>query len=486
MGKVKWLVGQLNLLEMLENFTASIKETVEDTVDYLSRGRILMSLAKEKAEKIEDTSYEGFFKKILEMDVRGAKSLSWEILIKVRTEARKLISAIVADNDEACEMVKVVTGGRVVIGHSPEMDCAIPYIYIAGMESGEKMMKALILDEGEVVFKGYGLKFTQFDAKRKTYLYSPPVCRSFVLNDLAFLVAAGIIYEMLMQQGVELEPFHKSITEELNFRRTGLVFTLTPLRSWIHSNVLSKFVSLYKEEHEKIVQVRTFRESSSEYARSYQTKANIPQKVLKAMEKSDLNSYFGFVEFDEDTDLKKVGEFEKQFKAFHDICFEGIDSSKNSIRFRKLGSHKASGLYYPGVKCLCVDFRILTSTVHEYGHLIDYELGCLSLKPEFRTIKRLYCEHMSRAMWNKSDPMYKQLKGSSKYSEGYYRVPTEIFARSFELYCAYVLGVQNDLLPDDFSAQRAVYPYENEKYMGAITEYFNGIFGVKTVELRAM
>ena len=64
----------------------------------------------------------------------------------------------------------------------------------------------------------------------------------------------------------------------------------------------------------------------------------------------------------------------------------------NSIRFRKLGNHKAIGLYYPLIQCLCVDLRNTTSFIHELGHLIDHCMddgGQLSEQPAFFNVLML-------------------------------------------------------------------------------------------------
>ena len=44
----------------------------------------------------------------------------------------------------------------------------------------------------------------------------------------------------------------------------------------------------------------------SDYARSYETKKNIPQKVLDKMRTTKFKKHFGYVEFDELVDLEKV------------------------------------------------------------------------------------------------------------------------------------------------------------------------------------
>jgi len=235
--------------------------------------------------------------------------------------------------------------------------------------------------------------------------------------------------------------------------------------AWYWDNWLFKlFYVIYVHRHEALAQWREYKESESEYAKSYMNKAGLPQKTVQAMQTSLLNDFFGFVEYDEDVDLVKAAEVEKMFLAVKETYLKGFDASRNAIRFRKLGNHNATGLYYPGVKCLCVDYRHPSSFMHEFGHLIDYECGSLSLEGEFYQIKRLYKDWLAKY----EDSFNKK----SKYNIQYYLKPTEIFARSFEIFCHEVLKIENDLLPDKFA--EAVYP-NDEQYIREVTAYFNSL-----------
>ncbi len=211
----------------------------------------------------------------------------------------------------------------------------------------------------------------------------------------------------------------------------------------------------------------------STHAKSYQLKKSIPQKVLSAMESSLFNKYFGFVEFDELTDLAAAEEIAKEFEALKEKYLGCIDSKENAIRFRKLGNHNAVGLYYPSVKCLCVDIHCPSSLTHEYGHLIDYTMDNLSTKMDFYPIKKWYTEHLYNRMFCDSG-FREKMKSRSKYSLSYYSMPTEIFARSFELYVAKILGVKNSIVPVEFSED--VYPTD-AAFLELIASYFNNLLG---------
>lgn len=211
----------------------------------------------------------------------------------------------------------------------------------------------------------------------------------------------------------------------------------------------------------------------STHAKSYQLKKSIPQKVLSAMENSLFNKYFGFVEFDELTDLGAAEEIAKEFEALKENYLSCIDSGENAIRFRKLGNHNAVGLYYPSVKCLCVDIHCPSSLVHEYGRLIDYTMDNLSTKMDFYPIKKWYMDYLHDRMFRDSD-FRETMKSRNKYNLSYYSMPTEIFARTFELYVSKVLGVTNSIVPVNFSDD--VYPTD-EKFLELIASYFNNLLG---------
>ena len=111
------------------------------------------------------------------------------------------------------------------------------------------------------------------------------------------------------------------------------------------------------------------------------------------------------------------------------------------------------------------------SLIHEYGHLIDYEYGRLSHEFAFYHIRKLYEQHLSRLSVEDS-VVSEKLNGKTKYNLSYYQEPTEIFARSFELYVSKCLGVKNSLLPLDFGWE---YPCD-EKFIEAVKFYFDNIF----------
>jgi len=170
----------------------------------------------------------------------------------------------------------------------------------------------------------------------------------------------------------------------------------------------------------------------TEHAKSFQTKKNIPEKVLTAMKESGFNKYFGYVEFDELCDTKLCQDICKEFEYLYKTMFPRLRLDNHSLRFRRLGNRKAEGIYFFFKKCMCVDINYPSAFIHELGHLIDYEYKMLSLNAEFFellqiTTEAFECQYVNgtigyQRLWNKK--------------KSYYLKPTEVFARSFEVYMA--------------------------------------------------
>jgi hypothetical protein len=215
----------------------------------------------------------------------------------------------------------------------------------------------------------------------------------------------------------------------------------------------------------------------TEYAKVYQTKKAIPDKVIAAMTKSGFNDFFGYVEFDEECDLKSLAEIEKEFRALQNRIFHQNERKEEvSLRFRKLGRHRASGLYFPTLKCLCVDVRCPSSMAHEYGHMLDYENGSVSKGVRFSTVRMIYKELLETFISNlsKDDPLRMRLEGYTKYNKAYYLEPTEIFARSLEMYLVRCMKIDNSLVKPEGGF---AYP-EDEKLLDAISRYYDEFFCV--------
>lgn len=187
------------------------------------------------------------------------------------------------------------------------------------------------------------------------------------------------------------------------------------------------------------------REQSRTIATPFITKKNIPKSVLSAMEQTGFLCYFKYVEFDEDTDLGSVSAIEKEFAAINKAYFSG-SIFPVTIRFRKLGKHKASGLYYPFLNTLCVDIRSPSSFMHEYFHMIDNQLGDLSLDIGFQDVAEQYKESFLKELEKEDSSVKAKMEGHSKYNISYYFRRAEIFARCGEIYLLRILKAESSLL----------------------------------------
>lgn len=200
------------------------------------------------------------------------------------------------------------------------------------------------------------------------------------------------------------------------------------LISFVEEYIQSTYDIFLQREYEKDIDKQT-------RASAWQTKKNINKDTHKIMESTSLNKYFQFVEIDNDVDLTLFSQFEKEMERMHDILPKTGDKLPE-LRLRKLGNHKALGLYVPNKNTIAIDFRDtndeiggvgIQSFVHEYGHALDYGTDngrLLSMRDDFKPIVTRYRENLS-------------LNGKGSYvaeKAGYYTAPTEVFARAFELY----------------------------------------------------
>ena len=216
---------------------------------------------------------------------------------------------------------------------------------------------------------------------------------------------------------------------------------------------------------------------SGDYARSFQTKKNIPGKCVSAMARSGFNRYFGYVEFDEECDLSLMEELFREYDAFtKELLINSFPEV--SLRFRKLGNHKATGLYYYTLKCLCVDVRYPGAFVHEVGHAIDYHLDHISDKFAFSKVAERYESLLKEYVAKGKKEEVAVLKGKTKYNLQYYLMPTDIFARCFEMYVVRIRKIDNSLCKPESGF---AYP-EDEKLMYLITSFFDEILGASLNE----
>lgn len=222
----------------------------------------------------------------------------------------------------------------------------------------------------------------------------------------------------------------------------------TKIKSYAFSRLaLVNFICyLYEVDVSKALQDKYNKNSRGSVARAFETKLNINKETKEIMESSLLNKTFRYLEIDNDVDLDLFRSFERAVEDAKGKFYKVIDDKLPELRLRKLGKHHANGVYFPHVKCICVDVRHTSSFFHEVGHYLDYNTlpeGLISMSDEFFPVVIDYREKLKTYGKNMT---LKKLE--------YYSTPTEIFARAFELYLNEKRGVNDNILgKDEFSAE---------------------------------
>ena len=247
-------------------------------------------------------------------------------------------------------------------------------------------------------------------------------------------------------------------------------------------------------EHNFVLNQKYSRQSSATIA-TIQTDKKYQDSELN---KSTIFNQLGFRKVEVDTQMYEGREFDynlfrKVEEDFEEICNKlPHASAQPELKLRKLGKHKATGLYAPFLNILAVDVRNTESFIHEYGHYLDYKHGGkenYSLRDDFEHIITSYSNNFKIISKKKEDDLLTRLMKASKESIpsvvsleekrlsselellkqtekmfDYFTTPTEIFARGFELWVFETITSNSSLLKN------------REEYSNRI-EYasFNGI-----------
>ncbi|GAA0847980.1 LPD1 domain-containing protein [Paenibacillus glucanolyticus] len=227
------------------------------------------------------------------------------------------------------------------------------------------------------------------------------------------------------------------------------------------------------------VQEKTKRmiDEHSTYAKSFQDKKHINQKVKAVMKSNKFLTRYGTVELDNDVDLIRFHALEKEFEEIKKKVY--IPLAKDySFRIRKLGKHRAAGLHYAFYRATIIDIEHPSSFMHELGHQIDHTMNekcMLSEEMSFVRLIQLYEQIVDQNISRlpADDPFVERWRGTTKYNRNYYLQPTEIFARSFELYLAKCKRIESSFLKQDYD--QPIYPSDRE-YLNELRSYFDNLF----------
>ncbi|MFR0597325.1 hypothetical protein ACLUWZ_09215 [Limosilactobacillus mucosae] len=258
---------------------------------------------------------------------------------------------------------------------------------------------------------------------------------------------------------------------------------------------LLKYIEDYLQQTYSIVKLQKYEREVDHQSRTpvFLEKKNINETTRQIMKSTKLNSFFSSVELDNDVDLNLFNSFESEAMRLMELLPK--PDHKAVLRLRKLGNFRASGLFVPFTNTLIVDFRTpdqiysavkndlsfhrvgkagYSSFVHEYGHYLDYNLDqnihALSMSKQFSSIVRSY----RNEVMNHADDFPK----SGKYSIDYFCTPTEVFARSFEIFVKYI-GLRSNLIgvkdEYDFSSGSVEYRCFTPEIREMLFSYFNSI-----------
>ncbi len=179
----------------------------------------------------------------------------------------------------------------------------------------------------------------------------------------------------------------------------------------------------YRSQSTYIANAKRTHEST---ARAWEQKKTQDSELLHLARVSPLNAYFTHIEIDESVCASEWADFESQVLT----ALKHLPWSRQLapvLRVRKLGRHKASGIYFPHVNTIAVDVRTSKSFIHEYSHYVDLALhNSFSTTPAFAEVVANYRAHLE---------LPEGLDTPRK--RAYYTTPTEIFARASEVYHHY-------------------------------------------------
>ena len=218
---------------------------------------------------------------------------------------------------------------------------------------------------------------------------------------------------------------------------------------------------------------------NSSYAKTYMTKKNIPLKIQNFMKNNHFLAMFGEVEADELCDLEKLNQLAEEFVVLSKQLY--LPQAKDhSLRFRRLGHHKAAGIYYPGFNTLAVDIDSVHSFVHEWFHLIDFDNLLLSADGDFKPLLHHYrrlVDDSILALGEESPTYQAWFNRKSKYSRAYYMSNEEAFARMGELYVSEILQINTSFNEKkrESELEQLVYPTDAALLL-EIQIYFEALF----------
>ena len=346
------------------------------------------------------------------------------------------------------------------------------YYYIKEIIEERKELKDYILIN---VLKRTVKDFLKIFATDNNEIYLSEELKRFGMDD--GLIADGFTPIYLVDKEVPNELRDRFLDECHIPASLYLKYATSNIPFWYIRNGINDadgYLKLLIREHMAGVEIKKYLKTSTERAAVYQTKKNIPLKIIEQMQDSKFNDFFGYVEFDQLCKVDLVEEIAREFTALKKLCLDPDKHEDVQIRFRLLGNYHAWGLYFPKMCCICVDIRHPGSLCHEYMHMLDFQNGELSMGFSFQKVFNLYKEAVTRNVqaMSEDNPLLSKLNGKSKFNLQYYLTPTEVFARCGEIYLRRHLDIRSSLLNDVIGF---AYPEDKDLY-DEIVSYYGEFF----------
>ena len=194
-----------------------------------------------------------------------------------------------------------------------------------------------------------------------------------------------------------------------------------------------------REGQNFLAQKKYLKENTGKIATAWMDKKDTDELHKRLAEESVLNDSFAKIELDNDVTEEEFADFEKAWQETKDMLPPIPKGLEPTLRIRKLGKHRANGIYFPTKNTVGIDVRTSEATVHEMAHYFDLAVNNnASLSAPFRSVVTDYTKNL-------------RMPPDMTSKSSYYSTPTEIFARGYELYAHERLGVNNRLVrPDKF------------------------------------
>lgn len=214
-------------------------------------------------------------------------------------------------------------------------------------------------------------------------------------------------------------------------------------------------------------QKKYVKDHQGKIATAWMDKKN-PDKIhQEIMKNSKLNKIFKKIEIDNDVDPKEFADFENAYTEISHKLPPFTKGKEPELKVRKLGKHKATGVYFPHKNIIAIDVKTSGSFIHEMAHQYDLTIkNNASLRKEFNEIINQYTHQL-------------KLPPELQNKKEYYSTPTEVFARGFEHYAHQKLGINNRLLDVNKFQNPDHIPFQSQELKEKMFNFIDKLYNEK-------